>query len=89
MEGKQKRLLEEETELNSRQEVQSDTVCLEIRNEMPASSLMYCTLSLEPMFSVRISIFLQSCKTKSGTESLDSRLGVHHHSNLVSIETGS
>ena len=52
MEGKQKRLLEEETELNSRQEVQSDTVCLEIRNEMPASSLMYCTLSLEPMLSV-------------------------------------
>ena len=49
-----------------------------------------CTvhLALNPCFLFRISIFLQSCKTKSGTESLDSRLGVHHHSNLVSIETG-
>ena len=115
MEGKQKQLLEEETELNSRQEVQHDTVCPEIRNKMSASSLMYCTPSLESRLSVpdfvlqlwrkideprlsipdlscsfgEKSIFLQSCETKSGTESLDSRLGVHHHSNLVSIETGS
>ena len=88
VEGRQKRLLEEETELNSRQEVQNaqEQSVWNFVTKYRLVALCTVYLASNPGFPFQISIFLQSCKTKSGMEILDSRLGVHHHSNLVSIE---